>query len=99
MFSKPLRVTACIVVSFFAWTFDGGATLVHAAQVNGRTAAADKVGERGPEERFSATLEEIEEALADPTVDLKVLRQQLRAKLMMTCPMKSGFRVGSDSHV
>jgi len=80
MFSKPLRITAFIVVSFFTWTLGGGATLAHATKVRDHSGASSRPAqEKGPEERFGSTLDEIEADLTDPK-DLKLLRQELEAK-------------------
>ena len=80
-FSGPLRVTALIIVFFFAWTLGGLASLAQAAKLSEeRGPARPVVREKAPEERLGAVLAEVGADLSTPPADMKALRQRLKAK-------------------
>jgi RHS repeat-associated protein len=96
-FSSPLRATALVVVFFFAWTLGGLAGLAQAAEVSAAQASAPSPSRKqAREDRLEALLAEIDTELTAPSVDMKTLRQQLKAKQDEIAGLEAGIRKQLD---
>lgn len=83
MFWTYARTIAAVVLCFFTWTSGGLFSVAHAAQdavKKGRAPEQRQQKGEGPEERFARLTEEMEEALADPKVDVEGKKQRLTDK-------------------
>lgn len=78
-----IKVISVIVLFFFAWTFGGAFDIAYAitnSKEHSAKSTEKKTEKSKPEEKFQKTIEDIEQALTDTTIDTEKKKNKLRGK-------------------